>query len=82
MRFAHECYRRGCRKRPTYGVRGSRKRELCAKHAQPGMINVDVARFVVGLVVPPPTSCFFLVAHVEIQREFLRVAMHVERLFT
>lgn len=44
MRVVHTCSRRGCGKRPTYGVRGSRKRELCAKHALPGMINVDVAR--------------------------------------
>lgn len=60
MRVVHTCSRRGCRKRPTYGVRGSRKRELCAKHALPGMINVDVARFVGRLVIVSPPPSWFM----------------------
>lgn len=40
------CYYVGCPKRPTYGVDMSRKRESCAEHARPGMVNIDLTRCV------------------------------------
>ncbi|CAM9422332.1 unnamed protein product, partial [Ectocarpus sp. 8 AP-2014] len=41
---AHTCAHLGCSKRPTYGMKATRKREFCVIHAKTGMINVDVAR--------------------------------------
>eukprot|EP00903_Cladosiphon_okamuranus_P020368 g18688.t1 len=39
-----KCYYVGCLKRPTYGIDLSRKRESCAEHARPGMVNIDLTR--------------------------------------
>ncbi|CAB1109992.1 unnamed protein product [Ectocarpus sp. CCAP 1310/34] len=38
------CRYPGCPKRPTYGIEASRRRECCAVHALPGMVNIDLTR--------------------------------------
>eukprot|EP00752_Nemacystus_decipiens_P011556 g10262.t1 len=43
-RIPSRCYHVGCHKRPTYGVDLSRRRESCAEHARPGMVNIDLTR--------------------------------------
>ena len=40
------CYYVGCGKRPTYGVDLSRRRESCAEHARPGLVNIDLTRYI------------------------------------
>lgn len=49
------CLHVGCPKRPTYGVDLSRKRESCAEHALPGMVNIDLTRC---CALPPPQLFF------------------------
>lgn len=39
-----QCGQAGCEKRPTYGLKGSKKREFCSQHAKKGMINVNNKR--------------------------------------
>eukprot|EP00752_Nemacystus_decipiens_P018332 g16447.t1 len=39
-----QCGQPGCEKRPTYGLKGSKKREFCSQHAKKGMINVNNKR--------------------------------------
>ncbi len=39
------CTHPGCSKRATYGVEASRKRESCAGHAKPYMVNIDHTRY-------------------------------------
>ena len=34
------CGYEGCSTLPSYGVAGSKKAELCSKHARAGMVNV------------------------------------------
>ena len=37
---AKRCEHQGCKTRPAYGVEGTKKAELCAQHAKPGMVDV------------------------------------------
>lgn len=34
------CARAECSRYPSYGLKGSNKREFCSQHAEPGMVNV------------------------------------------
>ena len=40
--FKTNCKIEGCRKRPSFGVAGTTKREYCAQHAKDGVINVNI----------------------------------------
>lgn len=42
---AASCTHSSCPKRATYGVEASRRRQCCAEHARPWMVNIDHTRY-------------------------------------